>query len=150
MRRLEFVRKVTLGAGYVAMVGCVAACSKKTAKTEEPVKAKAEPKKKDEVGFHIDLSDPKYADLDKPGAYVYEQKLIIARTNNGDLVAYDKRCTHKGGPLAYNAETGVFQCPWHGAQFSGSGMVKKGPATSNLKGFNVERNENDVKISPKG
>lgn len=147
MRRLEFVRKITLGAGYVAMVGCVAACSKKTAKTEEPAKASAKPKKDAVFGFTIDLNDPKYSGLEKPGSYVYVEKLIIARTNEGQLVAYDKRCTHKGGKLAYNTRAGVFQCPLHGAQFSAKGKVARGPATSDLKPYLVEKTDSTVKIS---
>ncbi len=141
MKRLEFVRKIALGAGYVAVVGCVSACMNKSGKTEKPAKEGAM------EGFNIDLNDPKYADLDKPGAYVYANRLIIARTNEGQLVAYDKKCTHKGGPLTYNMETGIFQCPWHGAQFTGKGVVKKGPATSNLKPYLVEKNESKIKIT---
>ena len=141
---------VTLGAGYLALAGCMSACKNKAAKTEEPVKASAEPKAGSVVGFTIDLNDPQYADLDKPGAYVYVNKLIIARTNEGNLVAFGKKCTHQGGPLAYNAESGLFQCPWHGAQFSGKGEVKRGPAEANLKAHNIIKEESTLTITPKG
>jgi len=150
MKRTEFVRIVTLGAGYVAVVGCMGACKNKAAKTEEPVKASAEPIAEPAVGFTINLDDPQYADLDKPGGYVYVNKLIIARTNEGDLVAFGKKCTHQGGPLAYNAESGLFQCPWHGAQFSGKGEVKRGPAEVDLKAHNVAKEESTLTITPKG
>ena len=148
MKRIEFVRKVALGAGYVAVVGCMSACKPKTSKTEEPVKASAEPKAEPTPGFNIDLSDPKYADLEKPGSYITVKKYIIARTNEGELVAFNKRCTHKGGPLAYNANAGRFQCPWHGAQFSGQGVVLQGPATKNLKAHKVETNGKIITIIP--
>jgi len=47
---------VTLGAGYLALAGCMSACKNKAAKTEEPVKASAEPKAGSVVGFTIDQS----------------------------------------------------------------------------------------------
>ena len=150
MKRTEFVRMVTLGAGYLAVAGCMSACKNKAAKTEEPVKASAEPKAEPAVGFTIDLDDPQYADLDKPGAYVYVNKLIIARTNEGNLVAFGKKCTHQGGPLAYNAESGLFQCSWHGSQFSGKGEVHRGPAKVNLKAHNVAKEASTLTITPKG
>lgn len=149
MKRTEFVKMVTLGAGYLSVAGCIAACTNKASKTGEPVKASTEPKAKSAVGFNIDLNDPKYADLDKPGAYIYINKLIIARTNDGDLVAYDKRCTHQGGRLAYNARSGLFQCPLHGAQFSGNGSVHRGPAQKNLKAHNVVKNDSTLTITPR-
>ena len=150
MKRTEFVRMVTLGAGYLAVAGCMSACKNKAAKTEEPVKASAASKAEPAVGFTIDLNDPQYADLDKPGGYVYVNKLIIARTNEGDLVAFGKKCTHQGGPLAYNAESGLFQCPWHGSQFSGKGEVHRGPAKVNLKAHNVAKEASTLTITPKG
>ena len=149
MRRNEFVRMVTLGAGYIAIAGCLGACKNKTAKTEEPAKASADKKAKSKVGFTIDLNDSKYAGLDKPGAYVYYGKIIIARTNEGELVAFSKKCTHQGGPLSYNAELGKFQCPWHGTEYSGKGVVTQGPASKPMKPYNVSKEDSLITITPK-
>jgi len=150
VKRIESVRKVALGAGYVAVVGCMGACKNKAAKTKEPAKAGAEPKSKSATGFNIDLNEPKYADLEKPGAYVYVGKLIIARTNDGELVAYPKKCTHEGGPLSYDIKSGLFVCPWHGTQYSGKGEVVRGPAKVNLKVYNVAKENSTLTITPKG
>ena len=58
-----------------------------------------------------------------------DKRVVIARSEEG-FVAFDDRCTHRGGSLAGGAMIcGTVQCPWHGSQFSVSdGTVKAGPA----------------------
>jgi nitrite reductase/ring-hydroxylating ferredoxin subunit len=42
---------------------------------------------------------------------------VLARTEEG-YVAFDDRCTHKGGSLAAGVMVwGTVQCLWHGSQF---------------------------------
>ena len=57
------------------------------------------------------------------------KRVVIARSEEG-YVAFDDRCTHRGGSLAGGAMIcGTVQCPWHGSQFSvNDGSVKAGPA----------------------
>ena len=44
-------------------------------------------------------------------------RIVLARTHEG-YVAFDDRCTHRGGSLAGGAMIcGTVQCPWHGSQF---------------------------------
>jgi cytochrome b6-f complex iron-sulfur subunit len=148
MKRTQFVRMLSLGAGYIAVAGCMSACKNRASRVEEPLKAHAQPREESPAGFNIDLSNPKYAELSKPGAYVYVNNLIIARTTDGELVAFPKKCPHQGGPLAYHADTGLFQCPWHGAQFSGKGELRRGPAEVNLKGHNIVESKTSLTITP--
>ncbi|MBL4755604.1 MAG: Rieske (2Fe-2S) protein [Flavobacteriales bacterium] len=150
MKRLEFVRKVALGAGYVAVAGCIGACSHKTAKTEQPAKASAGPKAEPVLGFSIDLNEPKYAVLDKPGEYAYYKKVIIVRTNKGELVAFDKKCPHQGGRLYYQKETNLFKCRRHGSLFSSEGALRKGPAKKNMTAHNLAKKDGALTITPKG
>jgi nitrite reductase/ring-hydroxylating ferredoxin subunit len=58
-------------------------------------------------------------------------------------VAFDDRCTHKGGSLADGALVcGTVQCPWHGSQFDvASGGVKSGPATQRVRTYEVEERD---------
>lgn len=58
-----------------------------------------------------------------------KRRVVIARSEEG-FVAFDDRCSHRGGSLAGGAMIcGTVQCPWHGSQFSVSdGTVKAGPA----------------------
>jgi len=147
MKRTEFVRMLTLGAGYIAVAGCVSACKNRTSRAEEPLKARAEQREESSAGFNIDLRNPKYSELNKRGAYVYANNLIIVRTNDGELVAFPKKCPHQGGPLAYHADTGLFQCPWHGAQFSGKGELRRGPAEVDLRSRNIVQNKSTITIT---
>ncbi|WP_018615640.1 DUF2231 domain-containing protein [Segetibacter koreensis] len=67
------------------------------------------------------------------------QRIVIARTDNG-YVAFEDRCSHKGGSLAGGAMIcGTVQCPWHGSQFDvKTGEVKAGPAKDSIKTYEVK------------
>lgn len=70
---------------------------------------------------------------------VGSRRVVLARTERG-YVAFDDRCTHKGGPLSDGAlACGTVQCPWHGSQFDvHTGEVKHGPAKDNIECYEVE------------
>jgi nitrite reductase/ring-hydroxylating ferredoxin subunit len=78
------------------------------------------------------------------------RRIVLARTEQGH-VAFDDRCTHKGGPLADGTlACGVVQCPWHGSQFDvRSGRVRQGPAKQSIKTYPVEEREGRIWISLK-
>jgi nitrite reductase/ring-hydroxylating ferredoxin subunit len=63
-------------------------------------------------------------------------------------VAFDDRCTHRGGSLAGGAmicET--VQCPWHGSQFNvETGAVMAGPAEAQIQVYQIEEREDRVYI----
>jgi nitrite reductase/ring-hydroxylating ferredoxin subunit/uncharacterized membrane protein len=61
------------------------------------------------------------------------RRVAVARTEEG-YVAFQDRCTHKGGPLSDGAlMCGRVQCPWHGSQFDvKTGEVKCGPAAKDI------------------
>ena len=71
--------------------------------------------------------------------HVLEKRIVIARTEDG-IVAFDDRCTHKGGSLAGGMMIcGTVQCPWHGSQFDvRSGSVKAGPAGEKILSHRIE------------
>ena len=66
------------------------------------------------------------------------KRIVVAKTDNG-YVAFDDRCTHKGGPLADGALVcGTVQCPWHGSQFDvQTGRVEHGPAEQPIATYPV-------------
>lgn len=108
--------------------------------------------------------DPRYADAGKWKEEYYEQsegkievgpanelkvnqmklvhigakRIVIARAEEGH-VAFDDRCTHRGGSLAGGAMMcGTVQCPWHGSQFSvHDGTVKAGPAKTPVATYSL-------------
>jgi len=71
--------------------------------------------------------------------HVNGRRIVLARTADG-YVAFDDRCTHRGGSLAGGTMMcGRVQCPWHGSQFDvASGAVKAGPAKEAIETFRVE------------
>jgi len=70
--------------------------------------------------------------------HVDGKRVAVGRTGKG-YVAFQDRCTHRGGPLSDGAlMCGTVQCPWHGSQFDvQSGEVKAGPAEKNIETYDV-------------
>ena len=66
------------------------------------------------------------------------RRFVVARTESGH-VAFDDRCTHRGGPLSDGVlARGVVQCPWHGSQFDvATGRVRSGPATDSIETYPI-------------
>jgi nitrite reductase/ring-hydroxylating ferredoxin subunit len=95
-----------------------------------------------------------YVDLDKGEVEVGKQndleinqmklihlkgkRIVLGKTETG-YVAFDDRCTHKGGSLAGGSMMcNTVQCPWHGSQFDvKSGLLKAGPAKVGIKTYEV-------------
>lgn len=73
------------------------------------------------------------------------RRLVLARTDEG-YVAFDDRCTHRGGSLAGGVMIGgVVQCPWHGSQFDcRQGTVKAGPAEEPIGTYSVSEKQGKV------
>lgn len=78
---------------------------------------------------------------------VGDRRIVLGRTEQG-YVAFDDRCTHRGGPLAGGARIcGTVQCPWHGSQFDArSGEVKAGPAETPISTYRVEEAGGEVRL----
>jgi nitrite reductase/ring-hydroxylating ferredoxin subunit/uncharacterized membrane protein len=76
------------------------------------------------------------------------RRIVLARSEEG-YVAFDDRCTHKGGSLAGGAMIcGTVQCPWHGSQFdTRSGEVKAGPAEDGIRTYPVELRDGRVELT---
>jgi nitrite reductase/ring-hydroxylating ferredoxin subunit/uncharacterized membrane protein len=74
-----------------------------------------------------------------------DRRIVLARTEDS-YVAFDDRCTHRGGALSGGAMIcGTVQCPWHGSQFDvQSGAVKAGPATQKIQWYSVESRDGQV------
>jgi nitrite reductase/ring-hydroxylating ferredoxin subunit/uncharacterized membrane protein len=79
--------------------------------------------------------------------HVGDRRIVLARTENG-YVAFDDRCTHRGGSLAGGVMIcGTVQCFWHGSQFDvSSGKVKAGPAKTAIRVYQVEEKGDDVRL----
>jgi len=77
--------------------------------------------------------------------HVGKRRIVLAR-NGERYVAFDDRCTHKGGPLSDGSlACGTVQCPWHGSQFdTNTGAVTNGPAESAIQTYVVSQRDGRV------
>ena len=75
------------------------------------------------------------------------KRIVLARTETG-YVAFDDRCTHRGGSLAGGVMVcGTVQCLWHGSQFDVStGEVKAGPAEKDIPVYKVTEDGDSVRL----
>jgi nitrite reductase/ring-hydroxylating ferredoxin subunit/uncharacterized membrane protein len=76
-----------------------------------------------------------------------DKRIVLARTERG-YVAFDDRCTHRGGSLAGGVVIcGTVQCLWHGSQFDvTTGQVTGGPAKDPIHVYQVKQEGNEVKL----
>lgn len=65
--------------------------------------------------------------------HLNNKRIVLAKTKTA-FVAFDDRCSHKGGSLAGGMMIcSTVQCPWHGSQFDvEDGEVKAGPAKEKI------------------
>jgi uncharacterized membrane protein/nitrite reductase/ring-hydroxylating ferredoxin subunit len=77
--------------------------------------------------------------------HVGKKRIVIAKTETG-YVAFDDRCTHKGGSLAGGAMIcKTVQCPWHGSHFDvTTGKVNSGPAKENIHVYPLTESSGNV------
>jgi uncharacterized membrane protein/nitrite reductase/ring-hydroxylating ferredoxin subunit len=83
-------------------------------------------------------------------AKIQGARVAVARCPQG-FVAFQDRCTHKGGPLSDGTLIGcTVQCPWHGSQFDAvTGRVVAGPASEHILTYDVVTRGDDVFVYPK-
>lgn len=77
--------------------------------------------------------------------HVKDKRIVLARTEDR-FVAFEDRCTHRGGSLAAGSTLcNVVQCPWHGSQFDLiTGEVKAGPAKDGIKIYKVREDRGKI------
>lgn len=80
--------------------------------------------------------------------HIGDKRIVLGRTEDG-YVAFDDRCTHRGGSLAGGVLVcGKVQCLWHGSQFSASdGRVHCGPAQEPLTTYSVQVRDGHVHVT---
>lgn len=73
--------------------------------------------------------------------------ICLYRFSEDNYSAVLMRCTHQGAELQVFGDR--LQCPAHGSEFDDHGVVKTGPATTNLRTFPVTIQNNQINISLK-
>ncbi|MES2329539.1 MAG: Rieske (2Fe-2S) protein [Bacteroidota bacterium] len=128
MERRAFLGTLT-GPVVAACAVCMGACSKSSNGNGSIGGVNA--------NFTVDLA----TNLTTVGSSVVSNGVIIVRLATGNVpasfTAVQVACTHEGTSIAYNSSAGKFICPNHGSTFTTTGAVTLGPATSNLKTYNI-------------
>jgi len=75
------------------------------------------------------------------------QEIVVANLN-GEFVAFQSECTHRGGPLGEGIlMNDVVECPFHAGQFNvRTGEVVGPPPTEPIATFAVQVEGDDVKV----
>lgn len=96
----------------------------------------------------VKLSD--FPALAKVGGFVTLDtkagKITVARVSETEYSAVGGVCTHKGGPIEYDATEKQFFCPWHKSRFDLDGAVVKGPAKIAIPHY-MEETATVIKLS---
>lgn len=144
MDRIEFLRKVAAGGSLLLIAPALFnACSKDGDITD--------PGGNNGGGgsspLEVDLTSTAFADLGTVGGYAYSGSILIFRTGEDTYLALSKVCTHQGCAVTYSHDNGNIPCPCHGSLYTTGGVVVNGPATQNLKKYNVEKNGDILTIT---
>ena len=135
MKRNEFLTALGVSAGTVFFAPFLASCSKNSSILGTG----------GTVDFTLDLTQPANAALKNVGGSVVTNRVIVARTSGG-YIALSSVCTHQGGTLYFNNASNRFVCPEHGANFSTSGSVLLGPASSPLTNYSTTLTGTSLRI----
>lgn len=95
------------------------------------------------VDFTLDVSS---GSLSVNGGYLVRSGVLVARTSSGSFIAVSAACTHEGTTVRYNQAGNDFECPSHGATFSSTGKVTKGPARNNLAEYQTSLSGNSLRV----
>ena len=87
------------------------------------------------INFTVDLTHSSVKDLRTAGTGQIFGDVLVVFTPANQYVALSKVCTHEGETVGYRKAQNDIQCPRHESEFSLTGAVEKGPATSALKTF---------------
>lgn len=138
MERRKFIG--TLSAPVVAACAvCMGACSKSSSGGNGTAGGSA--------NFTVDLG----SNLLTVGSSLVQSGVIVVRLATGNIpasfTAVQVACTHEGTSINFNAAQNKFICPNHGSTFSTSGSVTLGPATTNLKSYNISISGNTMTVT---
>lgn len=137
MNRKEFFTKVGFGAAAVLLPACMASITTGCEKDSSPGVLPSN------IDFNLDVSS---GSLATNGGFLVSNGIVVARTLTGDFLAISAACTHEGTAVNFVAGSNLFHCPNHGAEFSKTGAVTKGPASSNLTAYKTSLNGSTLRV----
>jgi cytochrome b6-f complex iron-sulfur subunit len=136
MKRKEFLYFLGKGGAVVCFGSCLFGCSEDSGILEPPAN----------VDFTIDLTDEANISLTNVGGSIYRNQVIIVHISQDNYSAFSQACTHEAFIIQYQHSNNRLHCPNHGSHFDLNGNVLNGPASRNLKKYNVSLEENILRI----
>ncbi len=145
MERQEFISKLGLGL-LVACTGCsLVACG---SKGDNP--APNNTNNNNNNGGPLVTANLS-SQLTNVGDSLVSNGVILVRIAAGNTVdaftAVQVACTHQGTFINYHNDQGKFVCPNHGSEFSKTGAVLLGPATTALKKYTLAINGSALTVT---
>lgn len=135
MDRIEFLKKLGGGAAFALTATCLGGC----------MGASPSPQS-ESVDMTIDLTDSSYASLQSNGGYVViNNRVVVARTTSGELVAATRTCSHENLKLI-GLRNDEWYCSEHGARFSLNGQGLNSDASRGLQIFQLSQTGNELRI----
>lgn len=143
MDRREVIQRVLLGgAALIVVPSAFTSCEKKTEPDPEPTPGPGPAGSK----ITIDLSLADNSALNTAGGSKIIQTLLVVNTGTS-YIALSSICTHESCTVNYISGAGNIQCGCHGSQFSTTGSVLAGPATSPLASYPISKSGNILTIT---
>jgi cytochrome b6-f complex iron-sulfur subunit len=140
MDRKQFLEQIGLGSAAILVGMCMGGCSK----TEGG--GSTTPPSSSSVDFTLDLTNATNSALNTNGGYIYKDGIIVAKTVAGTFIAVAAACTHQSTNVQYQSNSNKFICPNHGAEFSTTGKVLAGPATTDLKQYTTQLTGTSLRV----
>ena len=139
MERKEFIERLLISSGSVLILSSsILSCEKDD---NAPEGNNITPD-----GIKIDLTESKNNNLLNQGGYIYTTGIIVVNAGNDEFLALSSVCTHAGCTLTFSLPQKKFPCPCHGSEFSSTGSVLQGPASTPLKKYSVTKDGNTLII----
>lgn len=135
MNRTEFLKSLGLGGAALMATYCLGGCSSS--------KNDPQPMALPDAGLVLDLTVAPFNVLRNNGGFVVlqEQKIVVARTNQGTYVAVTRICSHEGNErVSFNPTQNIFFCDVHGAQFDTNGRGLNSFGGGGLRTYRTELN----------
>lgn len=87
------------------------------------------------INFTLDLKNNNFSKLKTAGESLTVGDVFLASTTSNGIIAVVKNCTHEGNLVTYRSQQNDIFCPAHLSEFSLTGTVEQGPATTPLKTY---------------
>lgn len=77
------------------------------------------------------------------------REIVVANLGQGEFVAFQNECSHRGGPLGEGLlEGGAVECPFHAGRFDvRTGQVLSPPPSAPIQTYRVIVEGEDVKVA---